>query len=311
MAVAIIGAGMAGLACAERLVAAGVSVRLFDKGRGPGGRMSTRRVATAAGEAGFDHGAQYFTVRDPAFQARVEQWQRDGLAARWPAAGPDAWVGTPTMNAPVKRMASALDVRWSALVDRVTREDGGWRPRGEGIAEQAFETVLIAVPAEQAGPLLKPWDASMAARAVATPSLPCWTVMAAFAERLPVEDDILRERGIIGWAARNSAKPGRSGPESWVIQAGPDWSLAHLEETPTEVLPALLAALSDRIGAAVPEPLTASAHRWRFARSGSAGVDTLWNADLRLGACGDWLLGPRVESAWVTGDRLAGLVLPR
>lgn len=44
MTVAIIGAGMAGLSCARALVQAGVAVELFDKGRGPGGRMSTRRV---------------------------------------------------------------------------------------------------------------------------------------------------------------------------------------------------------------------------------------------------------------------------
>ena len=51
MRTAVIGAGMAGMACAEVLVQAGWAVDLFDKGRGPGGRMSTRRITTAAGEA--------------------------------------------------------------------------------------------------------------------------------------------------------------------------------------------------------------------------------------------------------------------
>ena len=77
------------------LQAGGMAVTLLDKGRGPGGRMSTRRVTTALGEASFDHGAQYFTVRDPDFARCVEQWRAKGVAARWPAAGDDAWVGTP------------------------------------------------------------------------------------------------------------------------------------------------------------------------------------------------------------------------
>ena len=64
MRIGIVGAGMAGLACAEELTRLGHAVLLFDKGRGPGGRMSTRRIQTSAGEAYFDHGAQYFTVRD-------------------------------------------------------------------------------------------------------------------------------------------------------------------------------------------------------------------------------------------------------
>ena len=105
MKIAIVGSGLSGLACADQLVAAGHSVRLFDKARGPGGRMSTRRIDTAAGQVGFDHGAQYFTARDPAFRQQVDQWQDSGASARWPAAGPEAWVGVPIMNAPVKALA--------------------------------------------------------------------------------------------------------------------------------------------------------------------------------------------------------------
>jgi predicted NAD/FAD-dependent oxidoreductase len=98
---------MAGLACAEALREAGLQVTLFDKGRAAGGRMSTRRVPTLAGAAGFDQGAQYFTARDPAFRAGVEGWSEGGQAAPWPAAGDDARVGTPGVNAPVRLMAAS------------------------------------------------------------------------------------------------------------------------------------------------------------------------------------------------------------
>ena len=74
--VAVIGAGLSGLACARLLSEAGTRVRVFDKARGPGGRMATRRQ----GDLRFDHGAQYFTVRDPSFRRALEQWQADGLA---------------------------------------------------------------------------------------------------------------------------------------------------------------------------------------------------------------------------------------
>ena len=297
MRVAIIGAGMAGLACAAKLKAAGHDVALFDKGRGPGGRMSARRVPTPAGEASFDHGAQYFTARDPAFTAQVEAWRRDGVAAPWPDAGPDAWVGTPAMNAPVKQMAAQQDVTWSTLIEALPLRDG------------RYDAVVVATPAEQAAPLLHPWDLRMAARAAAVRSLPCWTAMAAFADPLDTTATVLREEGIIGWAARNSAKPGRTGPEAWVIQAGPDWSAAHLEEQPETVLPVLLAAFAARLGIRLPAPLTATAHRWRYAKCGTSEPGPQWNAALGLGMCGDWLLGPRVECAWLSGDRLAEAML--
>ncbi|MDE2621048.1 MAG: NAD(P)-binding protein [Sphingomonadales bacterium] len=303
--VAIIGAGLAGLACAEALVAAGYRVALFDKARGPGGRMSTRRVATPLGEASFDHGAQYFTARDPGFQAVVAGWAQAGLADRWPAAGAEAWVGVPGMNAPVRHMAAAHDVRWSTRIDALTRTAGGWQLEGDGLpGGPVFPTVVVALPAEQAAILLEPWDAAMAAQAAATTSAPCWTVMLALAAPLPTATVTLRDRGAIGWAARNSAKPGRTGPETWVIQASPDWSRAQLEAEPARVVQSLAAGLSEALGAAIPEPVHATAHRWRYARSGALGGGFLHNGAQGLGACGDWLIGPRVEAAWLSGTLL-------
>ncbi|MCA9542044.1 MAG: NAD(P)-binding protein, partial [Myxococcales bacterium] len=77
--IAVIGAGIAGLAAAEALRDAGRSVEVFDKARGPGGRMATRRDESDA----FDHGAQYFTAREPAFAAQVEAWTQAGVVAEW------------------------------------------------------------------------------------------------------------------------------------------------------------------------------------------------------------------------------------
>ena len=303
MNIAIIGAGMAGLACATALIRAGHSVKLYDKGRRAGGRMSTRRVSTPAGEASFDHGAQYFTARDPAFRRQVAEWQAAGIVTPWLAAGPDAWVGTPGMNAPVKLMAEKLDIDWDVQVNALVSQDGSWR-----VADSAFDAALLAVPSENALPLLTGCDAAMAARAAATPAQPCWTVLVAFASALPEVADIMREQGIIGWAARNSAKPARSGPESWVIQAGPGWSKEHLEAAPDAIIAALLAAFEARIGTKLPPTLALTAHRWRYARSGAAGEGCLWNPSRRLGVCGDWLLGPRVECAWLSGVQLAAAV---
>ncbi len=309
MKIAVIGAGMAGLACAEALAAGGSDVTLFDKGRRAGGRMSTRIVETAAGPAGFDHGAQYFSVRDPGFSARVERWAAAGVAARWPAAGIDAWVGTPGMSAPIADMASRLDVRWSSRVAKLAQHDGLWQLSGERVEDGGFAAVLLAVPAEQVAALAGDFDSDMASLAESHPSQPCWTLMASFDDRLPIADDVIEKRGPIAWAARNSAKPERVGPEAWVIQAGAGWSREHLEEDRAVVADALLAAFAQEAGVALPPPLSADAHRWRYAKSGSAGTPYRWNAERKLGLCGDWLLGPRVECAWQSGTALAGAVL--
>ena len=312
MTIAIIGAGLAGLACAEALAAAGRSVTLIDKGHRPGGRMTTRRVATPRGETGFDHGAQYFSARDPAFRAKVESWREARLVASWPAAGPEALVGTPGMSAPVAAMAAGLDVRTMLRVDRLDPDAEGWRLFGEGVETSLFEAVVVSVPAEQVAALVGPFDKMMAARAEATRSAPCWTLMAAYADRLPILADVMKEQGPIGWAARNRAKPGRSGCESWVIQGSPDWSRVHLEDDPSDATTLLLDAFAQAAGTPLPPPISVVPHRWRYAMCGrppDGEAGPMWNAALRLGVCGDWTIGPRLEAAWLSGDRLARMIL--
>ena len=303
------GAGMSGLACAEALARGGHAVALLDKGRGAGGRMSVRRIATPQGEASFDHGAQYFTLRDSDFRARAEDWIAKGCLAPWPAAGADAYVGTPGMNAPLRQMAEGLPVQWRAKVTQLSRQGPGWRLHLETGTAVEVDAVALGLPAEQAAELTVSVAPAMAARARSTVTLPCWTVMAAFADRLPTTLDCWRgdEGETLGWAARNGSKPGRTGPEAWVLQASPSWSRENLEAPEHEVAATLLGALGDRLGTAAA-PIAHTAHRWRYARSGAEGSGAIWDGEQRLGLCGDWLIGPRVEAAWLSGTALAAQI---
>lgn len=310
MLVGIVGAGVAGLACADGLTARGHDVVLFDKGRGPGGRMSTRRLQTAQGEAHFDHGAQYFTVREDDFGTQVNAWIADGVVAPWPAAGAGAYVGVPAMNAPVRRLAGRHDVHWSSRVTAVRRGGAGWQLTLDGGEVRDVGLLVVAIPAEQAAELLADSAPDLAVQAGAAISEPCWTVMAAFAQPVMIAADCWRgaeERpaDMLGWAARNSAKPARTGPESWVVQGTPAWSRRCIDSDPDAVVTTLLAALSNELGVHLPPPIATAAHLWRFARSAHGGPGPVFDPDRRLGLCGDWLIGPRVESAWVSGARLA------
>lgn len=308
MRIAIVGAGMAGSACGRALAEGGHAIALFDKGRRPGGRMAARTTETPLGPVGFDHGAQYLTARDRGFRDLVAAWRAQGIVAPWPAAGPEAWVGVPDMSAPLRAMAQDLPVRWSHRIDTLGHEAGGWRLRGRDLDAGGFDAVLTALPAEQTAALLHAAAPDIAAVAAAVPSDPCWTAMAAFAERLDGVPDTLRLEGAVAWAARNAAKPGRGGPESFVIQASAAWSRENLERAAEEVARDLLARFFAATGAAPVEPAHLDAHRWRYAASGAAGHDVLWDPARGIGACGDWLIGPRIENAWLSGCRLAAAV---
>ena len=305
MRVAIVGAGMAGLACADALKNAGHSVAVFDKGRGPGGRMATRRLRTALGEVSIDHGAQYFTARDPAFKDEVATWRDWGIAVPWPLAGADAWIGVPGMNAIIKQMAADHAVTWDHLVTAITRKNEEWWLMGKTGEIGPFDAAVLAIPAEQAAAMLSLHDFSMARVALKARSQPCWASLFVFDRPLNDLPPMIRNRGAIGWAARNNAKPGRHGPEAWVVQASGTWSLEQLEASPEHISAMLCAALSEAVGCPLPQPVAAVSHRWRYALSAGTGDGALCNMAIGLGVCGDWLLGPRVECAWLSGRILA------
>ncbi len=322
---AVIGAGVAGLACAGRLQEAGVPVSLFDKGRGPGGRCATRR----AGGFAFDHGAQYVTAGDERFRQTVAAAEAADLVAPWrgvparlPASGQGAredgagrWVGVPGMNALARHLGQGLSIRSRVRIVAVERDGNRWRLRAEdGSAAGAFDHVVAAVPASQAVPLLTPAPA-LAARAEAAVLAPCWALMLAFAKPLPTEAAAaFVDDGALAWICHDGGKPGRAPggevPATWVAHASPAWSHAHLEEDPADIAPVLLAAFAEVLDLDVSPPVHLAAHRWRFAKVEAAlGESCLYDPGLGIGACGDWCLGPRIEAAFLSGLAMAERVL--
>lgn len=306
----IIGAGMAGLSCATALARAGLSVRLLDKGRGPGGRMAARRAELADTVVSFDHGAQYFTARDPGFREAVEAWETIGVVARWPAAGEEAWVGVPGMNGPIRAMAEALDVRWNTRAEALTRLTDGWFV-DTGADGFTADRLMVAVPAEQAAELLAKVAPELAAIPASVRSEPCWAVMAAFSERLPVEADSLRDASAaVSWAARNSAKPHRTGRECWVLHASPARSRELIDLPKEEAGPVLLADFFAQMGTQPVAPIHLAAHRWLYAMPEAVkGEPARYDGATGIGIAGDYLHSPRVEGAWISGLALAHKVL--
>ncbi|MCA9619111.1 MAG: NAD(P)-binding protein [Myxococcales bacterium] len=76
-------AGLSGCFAARTLADHGLAVTVFEKSRGLGGRMATRRHESQGQPSSFDHGAQYFTVRDERFRRYVAAWQERGIVAPW------------------------------------------------------------------------------------------------------------------------------------------------------------------------------------------------------------------------------------
>ncbi|MEM7138556.1 MAG: FAD-dependent oxidoreductase [Myxococcota bacterium] len=325
--IAIIGAGMSGLICAEALQSEGCRVVVFDKARGPGGRMSTRRVPELGEGVGFDHGAQYFTVRSPTFAEAVEHWVHEGITAPWDgdvvAIGPEGitrserhtvrYVGVPGMNGICRRLARSLDVRFGVRVAPVEHDGSGWALEDDqGQPLGGYDLVLCTAPAEQTAVLLGAAAPEIARAAEGVAMQPCWAVLASFDDRLAVHfDAAFVNRGPLSWVARTSSKPARnSSPDRWVLHAGAEWSTAHLEADAADVSRLLLTAFHEALDLPPRDPTWHTAHRWRFAIADAPlDAEVLYDPTLRVGAAGDWTHGNRVEGAFLSGVALARRVL--
>lgn len=321
--VAVIGAGLAGLACARTLADHGIVVEVFEKSRGLGGRMATRRSEPYQ----FDHGAQYFTARNDLFRRYVGSWCEDGVVSRWTGrvrilqdgqvqderSAIARYVAVPGMNALGKHLGRGLSVRRETRIVRLQRDSATWLLTDSERSQYGpFDAVIIAAPAPQAAELLQAAESRIASHASAVTMRACWAVMAVFAKpNAFAYDGAFVQESSLAWVMRDSSKPGRPDQgDAWVLHASGEWTEANLELSAAEVQRQLLDAFWRANGTAPQIPQWATAHRWLYALPTEPyGERHLWDAPLQLGACGDWCGGPRVEGAFLSGTSMAGCLL--
>lgn len=310
----VVGGGVAGAICARTLYDHGAEVLVLDKGRGPGGRLSTRRGEVVS----WDHGCPAFTARTGLFRRYLRSWAEQGVVARWegvhgvitqgrfaPLSEPAPWVGAPGMSGLVRHLLHDVPVRFGAQVVSVSGGAGGWELGLEGGERLLADRVVVATPAAQAVALLPP---SLAAEVGRVRVGPVWVVLVRFGEAVELGWESARvEDPVLAWAGRQGGKPGRSGAEAWVLHATTAWSAASVEAAPHEVARVLVEAFVRCVGVVVA-PVEAVAHRWRYGRVREAIEATaVWERG--IGWCGDGAGGEGVEAAWLSGAAMAGRLL--
>lgn len=337
--IAIVGAGMAGVACARTLVQAGFRVSVFEQAAHAGGRMDH----IDSGKGSFDAGVQFFTIRDPRF-AHVLDTTVPGLCQPWsattivvldeagkkisrPSNQEPHWVACPGMGELVRNWAAPL-ARAGMLhtgtevlaMERDHLQAAQWQlrvagPEGSPSVFAGFDAVVLAIPAPAAAQLLR-------GSAVQSPLLvplsevqmePCWTLMLSFPQAMqpgmttlgPNWNVASSTHHRIAWLARESSKPGRSLIERWTVHASADWSRKHQNDSPARVLAKLHKAFSEVTGIHA-QPGHMDVRLWPHARTTTPlGLPFAWDAQEQFGVCGDWCVGMRVEDAFLSGLELA------
>ena len=318
--VAVVGSGMAGLTAAILLREQNHDVTIFEKSRGPGGRMAAKRVT----DGSVDIGAQYFTVRNPAFYAFLNRYA-EGSFRPWPGrfgyqTSTGQWepfpqearyVGVPRMTAITRGLSTTVDVQAQTRIDSLIRQGRQWLLNDtEGESYGPFDDVIITAPPAQARDLFS--NSSLTAlsdeiQGHISHIQPCWATAVYFHQALEQPYDAMRcQNPVLEWIANNTSKPGRDDSgQWWVLHAAPHWSREHENTSADKVSAAMVEAFQQVTGVSVC-PDEQISHRWLYAKSFSKEKPGYhWYGDQRIGLAGDWLSGGRVEGAF---DSASGLV---
>ncbi len=309
--VVVVGAGIAGVACAAELARAGIPVQVRERARVTGGRMASRRFDGRPA----DLGAAYFTVSHPDFAGVAEEWRAAGLAREWTdtlvAYGPDGrrelsgstrWSAPRGLRSLVEHLARELPVTHDWLVLSV--EPG---PRVDG---RDCTAVALAMPGPQAALLLDPALAAATGAVTAQQWSPALAAVLRFPQRRwsDFRGAFVNEHPVLGLICDDGDRRGDAAPVL-VAHTTAEFAAGHLLQ-PTAAGPAIEQAVRDLLG--LPEPAElVHVHRWTYAKPTAGGDGTYHLDDDGIGLAGDAFGKPRVQSAWRSGRDLGRALVGR
>ncbi|MCG6116841.1 MAG: NAD(P)-binding protein [Aquimonas sp.] len=269
--IAIVGAGLTAAALSRLLRAGRHPVLVFEKARGPGGRLSTRKTAHGR----YNHGAAGLTGAELASVHPV-------LSAHWPRSDGNPFA-MPS-NECVRALLGDASVVYTAQVARLTRGHSGWNlSASDGSVLGQASTLLLTAPAPQSADLLQEVLPSWANQLRQAHMEPSWVVMVKAS--LPTMQDLTDSAPTGRWHRR---KPLLGHPDCYVFEADRTWAHQHLEEDPRDIIADCLGHL----GLGSEQIEEATAHRWRYARCVSPLASShFWDPETRIGVAGDAFAG--------------------
>ena len=306
--IVVVGAGLSGLTAARSLQEKGHKVIVLDKGRGLGGRMATRRISTSDGStAVFDHGAQFFTVRDQQFQKLVDEWIADGIVREWCRGfvaedGHPRYVVNNGMTALTKHIAQDLDVRTSTLVFAVKPCDADpkkWTVVIDDNSRIDCDAVVMTCPLPQSYSLTVTTGVELPQDLLLTDYDRTIGLLAVLdgPSAVPAPGGLQNPDDVFSWIGDNQAK-GISSIPAITFHANPTWSSAHWDDSLEDGLALITQAAQKYLGDA--QIVASEYKKWRFATPRKLWPEPFFAVNTLVFA-GDAFAGPKVEGAILSG----------
>jgi renalase len=338
--VAVIGAGLAGLVCAQGLRQHGYSVVVVEKSRGLGGRLATRRLPGAWA----DHGVRELEVQGELTRQLIQMLCDQNILQPWvngvasrAAPQPPNTGGLPDQSPPVlgdlggglpgyvsptgitavaKFLATGLEIEREKRVEAISYANQIWNLTLEsGEKNVMAKAIVMAIPAPQALALVEPLDLSSefleTLRSVTFD--PCLTAIATYAPpssplpwtAYPTDPDI-------AWISLENTKSPESPYSVLVVQSTAAFANQHLEAEDLQPIGHHLLTRAANFIPPLGDPDLVQVHRWRYAFARQFLTKKyLSEASVPLVCAGDWCGGKQVESALQSGLAAAEAIANR
>jgi renalase len=316
--IAVIGAGIAGLNLA-RVLSDVADVVVFEKSDKLCGRMATHQ----AGEFSFDHGAQFFTAKSPAFKSFVNELESQAVIAEWHARFVELepanaqsnrtwdhefphYVGIPAMNSIGQYLAKNLDIRFNQTVTGIKKVQSDWFIETAHAEHGPFDWVVVAIPAEQAHAIL-PETFYPKIHLQDVTMQPCFALMLGYARPKVFDwDAAFLLKSILSWVSINSSKPNRGELFTIVAMSKNDWAYEHFDQEESTVITEMLLELARISQKKLDDATYIKLKRWKYANAFRKDQPLeLIDFASQLACCGDWCISGRIESAFMSSLTLA------
>lgn len=322
---AVIGAGIAGLTFANTMNSLGFQIAVFEKSRGTGGRMSSKRVNNTDHPMAFDLGCTSFFGKSKSFKAQLDHWHQLGILAPWLKDEQDRahYVATSRNSSLTRFLSKDLTCHFSTKVDSIRQYNGCWEINyncDEGSSDNCIyaKNIILAAPAPQALDLLPKGIGIELKNQLASVILaPQWVLA------IELDDDYFDladlsypNSEMIHSISIESSKPTRKHQRPTKIlqiQATAQWSENNIDADKAFVERNILTALEQITGETVIA-LNSHLHRWLYStvsRGLKSQSGCLWDTSLSknngLGLIGDYFDTQHfgMEASWHSAIALA------
>ena len=312
----VIGSGISGATIAN-LLNKKFQVNLYDKGRGPGGRASFKRVK---GQIGFDHGTQYFSPKTIEFKKFTNRLIKIKILKKW--SGNHIFlnskkkenkkhikiIGKKGNNDICKFLLKKVKCFYQSEVKKIYYKNKLWFLLFTDGKIRTYKRVILTCPFPQLKKLSEKFINNKFIKRKLKMDANI-TVMIAIKKNKKSPSSFLFDDPVLGWAGNeNTKKRFKSKYDLWTLQSTFKWANKNIDKNKKNLKKnskILIDKFFKLTKIKKTKVIYSINHGWKYSsNSKPLKIRSYWDPQKKIGVCADWFIGPRLESGWISAHDL-------